>query len=201
MPESYPEMKELREESERITLANISISRRLGLRTPMAFGVFATSRGKRVRARAAELSTTGVVLDFRHSEECPTDGLVTLELLVPGGRLFAAYPNPRALSAKFHGRHSCIWDPPRHLTLPTARGVVGLLRRVGFVDTRTWMSARHAEAYRGASARLARGERGSGRGGPSATDRAFAALERAMVTVGSNVGEEILVVAHRPRSG
>ena len=84
MPESYPEMKELREESERITLANISVSRRLGLRTPMAFGVFATSRGKRVRARAAELATTGVVLDFRHSEECPTDGLVTLELLVPG---------------------------------------------------------------------------------------------------------------------
>jgi SAM-dependent methyltransferase len=124
-----------------------------------------------------------------------------LELLVPGGRLFAAYPNPRALSARFHGRHSCIWDPPRHLTLPTARGVVGLLRRVGFVDTRTWMSARHAEAYRGASARLARGERGSGSAGPSATDRAFAALERAMVTVGSNVGEEVLVVAHRPRSG
>ena len=83
MPQSYPELQELTEDT-RITLSNISVARRLGVRTPMAFGVFATSRGKRVRARAAELSTTGVVLDFRHSEECSTDGLVTLELLVPG---------------------------------------------------------------------------------------------------------------------
>jgi hypothetical protein len=75
---------ELGDGAERITLSNISIARRLGVRTPMAFGVYATSRGKRVRARAAELSTTGVVLDFRHSEECSTDGLVTLELFVPG---------------------------------------------------------------------------------------------------------------------
>jgi hypothetical protein len=84
MPESYREPKERSEDAERITLSNISIARRLGVRTPMAFGVYATTRGKRVRARAAELSTTGLVLDFRHSEECSTDGLVTLELFVPG---------------------------------------------------------------------------------------------------------------------
>ncbi|HEX5101355.1 MAG TPA: PilZ domain-containing protein [Polyangiaceae bacterium] len=83
MPESYPELNEPTEDT-RITLSNISVSRRLGVRTPMAFGVYATSHGQRVRARAAELSTTGVVLDFRHSEECSTDGLVTLELFVPG---------------------------------------------------------------------------------------------------------------------
>ena len=84
MPESYPELKEPLDDSERVTLSDISVARRIGLRTPMAFGVYATSRNKRVRARAAELSTTGVVLDFRHSEECSTDGLVTLELFVPG---------------------------------------------------------------------------------------------------------------------
>jgi len=122
------------------------------------------------------------------------------DLLAPGGRLFAAYPNPRALSATFHGRHSCVWDPPRHLTLPTERGLVALLERVGFTGTRAWTSALRAEAYRGASVRHARGERGFGPGGPSAADRAFAALERAMVGVGSAVGEEILVVAHRPRA-
>ena len=121
------------------------------------------------------------------------------ELLAPGGRLFAAYPNPRALSATFHGRHSCVWDPPRHLTLPAARGLLDLLRRVGFVEARAWTSALRAEAYRGASVRHARGERGFATAGPSAADRVFAALERAMVTVGSNVGEEICVVAHRPR--
>ena len=84
MPQSYPDFSELREESERMTLETVRASRRLGLRTPMAFGVFVTSKGRRVRARAAELSTTGVVLDFRHSEECSTDGLLTLELCVPG---------------------------------------------------------------------------------------------------------------------
>jgi hypothetical protein len=59
-------------------------TRRLGLRVPAAFTVFVTSQGQRVRARAAELSTTGVVLDFRHAPQCSFDGLVTLELAVPG---------------------------------------------------------------------------------------------------------------------
>jgi len=120
------------------------------------------------------------------------------ELLAPGGRLFAAYPNPHALSARWHGRVSCVWDPPRHLILPTARGLRRLLESVGFVAIRTWTSALRAEAYRGATVRHARGERGFGTGGPSASDRAFAAVERVMVGMGSNVGEEILVVAHRP---
>jgi hypothetical protein len=95
MPESFPEPKERSDDAERITLSNISVARRLGVRTPMAFGVYATTRGKRVRARAAELSTTGVVLDFRHSEECSTDGLVTLELFVPG------QPRPIRTAARF----------------------------------------------------------------------------------------------------
>ena len=59
-------------------------ARRLGLRTPTAFGVFVTQSDKRIRARAAELSTTGVVLDLRHSEPCSFDRLVTLDLMVPG---------------------------------------------------------------------------------------------------------------------
>ena len=87
MPKSYPDPVELfeEEEDERLTLTNeLPSARRLGLRAPMAFGVAVTSGGQRVRARAAELSTTGVVLDFRHSEECAKEGLVTLELYVPG---------------------------------------------------------------------------------------------------------------------
>jgi hypothetical protein len=84
MPQSQPDSLELHQDENRITLTSFPDARRLGVRTPMAFGVYVTSRGKRVRARAAELSTTGVVLDFRHSEECATEGLVTLELFVPG---------------------------------------------------------------------------------------------------------------------
>jgi hypothetical protein len=62
-----------------------SHSRRLGARVATSFSVFVTNqRQQRVRARATELSTTGVLLDFRHSEGCDIDGLLTLELAVPG---------------------------------------------------------------------------------------------------------------------
>jgi len=59
-------------------------SRRLGARVATSFSVFVTSQQQRVRARATELSTTGVLLDLRHAEPCDIDGLLTLELVVPG---------------------------------------------------------------------------------------------------------------------
>jgi hypothetical protein len=58
-------------------------SRRLGVRAPASFSVFVTRQGQRIRARAAEVSTTGVLIDFRYAEPCAFDGLVTLELAVP----------------------------------------------------------------------------------------------------------------------
>ncbi|HEV8550823.1 MAG TPA: hypothetical protein VGQ57_17375 [Polyangiaceae bacterium] len=98
MPESYPELIQPFEDEARITLTSLPDARRLGVRTPIAFGVYVTSKGRRNRARAAELSTTGVVLDFRHSEECSTEGLVTLELFVPG------QPRPIRTAARFARR-------------------------------------------------------------------------------------------------
>jgi hypothetical protein len=74
-------------------------SRRLGLRTAASFTVFVTSSGRRFRARAAEISTTGVLVDFRHSEAADDfDGLVTLELAVP------ALPRPIRCAARL-ARH------------------------------------------------------------------------------------------------
>lgn len=73
-------------------------SRRLGLRAPASFGVFVTRHGNRIRARAAEISTTGVLIDFRHSEAADFDGLVTLELAVP------ALPRPIRCAARL-ARH------------------------------------------------------------------------------------------------
>jgi len=77
------DVEELERDADELTPTHIE-TRRLGLRTPTAFGVLVTYQDKRLRARAAELSTTGVVLDFRHAEACTFDGLVTLELMVPG---------------------------------------------------------------------------------------------------------------------
>ena len=59
-------------------------SRRLGAREHTKFSAFLLAKGKRVRARTVELSTTGVVLDFRYSSRPELDGLQTLELAVPG---------------------------------------------------------------------------------------------------------------------
>jgi 2-polyprenyl-3-methyl-5-hydroxy-6-metoxy-1,4-benzoquinol methylase len=120
------------------------------------------------------------------------------DLLVPGGRLFVAYPNPRALTASIHGRFSVVWDPPRHLSLPPARALSALLSRLGFVEARSRTSARRAEAYRAATVRHRGGARGFAAGGPSLSDRAFGILERFLVLAGAGVGEEILVVARRP---
>ncbi|HUG54115.1 MAG TPA: class I SAM-dependent methyltransferase [Vicinamibacteria bacterium] len=123
-----------------------------------------------------------------------------LELLAPDGRLFAAYPNLRALTASFYGRHSCVWDPPRHLTVPEPRALLELLRRLGFVRTHAWTSAARAAAYRRASLRHAHGQKGfaSDSAGPTLGDRAFAALERGLTLFGAPVGEEVFVIAHRP---
>lgn len=70
-------------------------SRRLGVRAPASFSVCVARQGKRIRARAAEVSTTGVLVDFRYSEPCAFDGLVTLELAVP------ALPKPIRCAARF----------------------------------------------------------------------------------------------------
>jgi hypothetical protein len=79
MPErspSDPEITPPRDEN--------SVARRLGARASTKFSVFLIAGDRRFRARTVELSTTGVVLDFRHSEQPTIEGLQTLELVVPG---------------------------------------------------------------------------------------------------------------------
>lgn len=58
--------------------------RRLGVRASTKFPAFVKTRGLRVRTRTVDLSTTGIVLDFRYSEIEGVSGLSNLELLVPG---------------------------------------------------------------------------------------------------------------------
>jgi hypothetical protein len=63
---------------------SLSRSRRLGSRAPTRFSVFVKQGRERYRARSAELSTTGVVLDLRHTEGLDVERLQQLELAVPG---------------------------------------------------------------------------------------------------------------------
>jgi hypothetical protein len=61
-------------------------SRRLGARAATSFSAFITLEDEKVRVRAAQLSTTGVVLDVRQLELGEVDRNFTLELAVPGLR-------------------------------------------------------------------------------------------------------------------
>jgi hypothetical protein len=58
--------------------------RRLGVRAATKFPAFLKTHGLRVRTRTVDLSTTGIVLDFRYAEIEQVSGLSNVELLVPG---------------------------------------------------------------------------------------------------------------------
>lgn len=83
MPERTPSSHDLDEE---LVPSNDELSgaRRLGARAATKFSAFLVSGDRKFRARTVELSTTGVVLDFRYSERPEIKGLQTLELVVPG---------------------------------------------------------------------------------------------------------------------
>jgi len=59
-------------------------SRRLGHRGTTRFLVFIKDGRQRLRARATEISTTGVVLDLRFLYDLNVDRLMQLDLAVPG---------------------------------------------------------------------------------------------------------------------
>ncbi|HSD28754.1 MAG TPA: class I SAM-dependent methyltransferase [Vicinamibacteria bacterium] len=124
------------------------------------------------------------------------------ELLEPGGRLVLLYPNPRALTARCYGSLSPVWDPPRHLVLPSVPAIVQLVARSGFVDA----AVRTVAAQAAVNAEAARRRRRGRHWDPSApsrlrpVDRAFALAESTLVGLGWPVGEEVLLQARKPHA-
>jgi SAM-dependent methyltransferase len=122
-----------------------------------------------------------------------------LELLAPGGRLVLVYPNPRALTVKLFRSFACVFEPPRHLVLPTTGAAVALLRTVGFVDVRAQTSSRHASASFAASRcqRAGASWDWSRPRPPAVGDRLLGLTEGLLVALGAPVGEEVIVRARR----
>jgi SAM-dependent methyltransferase len=120
-------------------------------------------------------------------------------LLRQGGRLVLIYPNPDSLGGRILGDHSPIWDPPRHLVLPSRLGIHDLLSKIGFNAVRAKTMARCAAHYH-AVARTYRAA-GSARRGMCADitprDRAFGALEHTLVLLGKAAGEEIMATCRK----
>jgi SAM-dependent methyltransferase len=125
------------------------------------------------------------------------------DLLLPGGRIVLVYPNPGSLGGRANREYSPIWDPPRHLVLPTCESIAGLLRRLGFEQVEASTSAKCAGTYRAVARQYRRGFRGIGfvAGGCTIGDLLFAFCESLLVTAGLDVGEEIVVVARRAEEG
>jgi hypothetical protein len=98
------------------------------------------------------------------------------------------------------GRLCINWDPPRHLVLPTISGLGRLLARIGFEPRQLKTSARAATFCSGAARQYRSGRCGQGLDfQPHLADRLFHGVEWTLVTFGVPVGEEIQVVAVKPR--
>jgi len=81
MPDSSAAEGESEKSSDDLMLSG---ARRLGRRGSTRFLVFVKNGRERLRARATEISTTGVVLDVRFLEGLDLDRLMQLDLAVPG---------------------------------------------------------------------------------------------------------------------
>jgi 2-polyprenyl-3-methyl-5-hydroxy-6-metoxy-1,4-benzoquinol methylase len=125
-----------------------------------------------------------------------------LDLLSDSGRLVMVLPNPKALTALRYGLHSCVWDPPRHLVLPSHAAITTLLKDVGFTQVRTHTTPRRAAAFHQAARRYRTSRRADVHEEQAverltAGDRAFALVETALERLGMPVGEEIVVRAEK----
>jgi SAM-dependent methyltransferase len=121
------------------------------------------------------------------------------ELLAPGGRLVTVYPNPDSLAARWYGDYSCNWDAPRHLVLPSERGISSLLSRLGFERVKVTTLARRAAAFRSIALAYRRGDRVDNFAGRSSPlNRVFRWVEVSAVICGCPVGEEIRTTAFKP---
>lgn len=68
-------------------------------------------------------------------------------LLEPGGRVWLRFPNIESQGLLRFGENWRGLEPPRHLVLPSAAGLLKLLERAGYVDIRLLPPQREAKGY------------------------------------------------------
>jgi SAM-dependent methyltransferase len=121
------------------------------------------------------------------------------EILAPGGRVVLAYPNVESLGALIFREDWFPWEAPRHLVLPTARAISRAANDVGLVTASLKSSARYAKLFIEFSRRYRKREPIN----PSTVsitfqDKLFAFYERALMAVGLELGEELIIVLQKP---
>jgi len=122
------------------------------------------------------------------------------DILAPGGRAVLIYPNSESLGARIFREDWFHWDPPRHLVLPVARAVTKAAEDIGLITAISKSSARGAKGVIAFTRRYRKRE-------PinlhtvsiSFQDRLFAFYERALMAIGFELGEELIIVLEKPR--
>ncbi len=139
---------------------------------------------------AFDLLTLSHVLEHLPS---PREALRSLaRLLKPGGRLVALWPNPDSLGARVFRESWFAWDAPRHLVLPSPSAIRALVEGTGLDVRRARTLWRWGADHAMQSAAYRRGE-GLQSGVPGGWQRGFGGVGRALVGLGLDVGEEVLV--------
>ena len=121
------------------------------------------------------------------------------DLLAPGGKVVLISPNPESFGAKVFGPDWFPWEAPRHLILPTINSFKECAARLKFSVERIYTTARYAAAFLNHSRMYREGEV------PDLTypqslirERLLALVEKALVRLGQNCGEELIVVLRKP---
>jgi 2-polyprenyl-3-methyl-5-hydroxy-6-metoxy-1,4-benzoquinol methylase len=134
---------------------------------------------------------------FPHFDN-PVSALFRLEeLLAPGGQVLFCYPNQASLGARLFREHWLAWEPERQMALPDCPALKGSARFAGLTgDVRTdWRNAAVFSAF--ARAYGAGQEPDFDRPAVKLRDRSVAWLERLLVLIGFDLGEEIVAVFHK----
>jgi len=174
--------------------AAVSASRDLGLVVCQGFADCA----------APELGGTFDVVTLRHAIEhvpVPADDLRhCLGRLRPGGMLWLAWPNPCGLGARLFGSAWRGLEAPRHLCIPSADAMRGMLLAAGFEDPRVLRRGHHARSISRESARLAGHRPGWVNRVRARLGGVVAHIADIVATVFARGGEELVMVAFAPTS-
>jgi SAM-dependent methyltransferase len=121
------------------------------------------------------------------------------DILAPGGRAVLVYPNIESLGALIFREDWFPWEAPRHLVLPTARAISMRADDIGLVTASLRSLVRAAPWMIACSRRYRKREPLNLDTVPiTSQDRLFAFCERALVTLGFMLGEELLIVLEKP---
>ncbi len=122
-------------------------------------------------------------------------------LLRPGGTLWIATPNIQALGYRRFGVHWRGLEPPRHLVLFNPTSLTDLLHRAGFRPVVAMPASLKPFRNFAASHHMASGQDPNTPGNPVPWRIRLAALSAAVQAwLNPGLGEELIVVARKPRS-